>query len=170
MKCLWHWESDCRSNFFSRTAHLCAVTYIIEISLIVMLTQKIFYYFPISFANSSRATGMVLFHRKAKFWHFNRYKIYSICFECIWAEVSNALLWSRVYLSVALRLPSVCHKLVMFSPSPLKMQNGIQQNLTGSRISTSSTKFVFFGLIRKTRGATVTGCAPVVSFSWKGLY
>ena len=78
MKCLWHWEPDCRSNFFSPTAHLCAVTNITEISLIVMLTtnlllftQKIFYYFPISFDNSSRATGMVLFHRKAKFWHFN---------------------------------------------------------------------------------------------------
>ena len=38
-----------------------------------------------------------------------------------------------------------------FSTSPLKPLNGIQQNLTGSKISTSSTKFVFFGLIGKTR-------------------
>ena len=38
-----------------------------------------------------------------------------------------------------------------FSTSPLKLLNGIQQNLTGSKISTSSTKFVFFGLIGKTR-------------------
>ena len=38
-----------------------------------------------------------------------------------------------------------------FSTSPLKPMNGIQRNLTGSKISTSSTKFVFFGLIRKTR-------------------
>ena len=38
-----------------------------------------------------------------------------------------------------------------FSTSPLKPLNGIQRNLTGSKISTSSTKFVFFGLIRKTR-------------------
>ena len=37
-----------------------------------------------------------------------------------------------------------------FSTSPLKL-NGIQRNLTGSKISTSSTKFVFFGPIRKTR-------------------
>ena len=39
-----------------------------------------------------------------------------------------------------------------FSTSPLKPLNGIQQNLTGSKISTSSsssTKFVFFGPIRK---------------------
>ena len=36
-----------------------------------------------------------------------------------------------------------------FSTSPLKPLNGIQRNLTGSKISTSSTKFVFFGLIRK---------------------
>ena len=39
----------------------------------------------------------------------------------------------------------------MFSTSPLKPLNGIERNLTGSKISTSSTKFVFFGLIRKTR-------------------
>ena len=38
-----------------------------------------------------------------------------------------------------------------FSTSPLKLLNRIQQNLTGSKISTSSTKFVFFGPIRKTR-------------------
>ena len=38
-----------------------------------------------------------------------------------------------------------------FSTSPLKPLNGIQQNLTGSKISTSSTKFVFFGSIGKTR-------------------
>ena len=37
-----------------------------------------------------------------------------------------------------------------FQP-PLKPLNRIQRNLTGSKISTSSTKFVFFGLIRKTR-------------------
>ena len=38
-----------------------------------------------------------------------------------------------------------------FSTSPLKPLNGIQPNLTGSKISTPSTKFVFFGPIRKTR-------------------
>ena len=38
-----------------------------------------------------------------------------------------------------------------FSTSPLKPLNGIQGNLTGSKISTPSTKFVFFGPIRKTR-------------------
>ena len=38
-----------------------------------------------------------------------------------------------------------------FSTSPLKPLNGIQRNLTGSKISTSSTKLVFFGLIGKTR-------------------
>ena len=37
------------------------------------------------------------------------------------------------------------------STSPLKPLNGVQRNLTGSKISTSSTNFVFFGLIRKTR-------------------
>ena len=38
-----------------------------------------------------------------------------------------------------------------FSTSPLKPLNRIQQNLTGSKISMSSTKFVFFGPIGKTR-------------------
>ena len=38
-----------------------------------------------------------------------------------------------------------------FSTSPLKPLNGIQRNLTGSKISTPSTKVVFFGPIGKTR-------------------
>ena len=38
-----------------------------------------------------------------------------------------------------------------FSTSPLKLQNGIQQNLTGSKITMSSTKVVFFWLIGKIR-------------------
>ena len=38
-----------------------------------------------------------------------------------------------------------------FSTSSLKPPNGIQRNLTGSKISTSSTKFVFFGPMGKTR-------------------
>ena len=38
-----------------------------------------------------------------------------------------------------------------FSTSPLKPLNGIQRHLTGSKISTSSTSFVFFGPIEKTR-------------------
>ena len=38
-----------------------------------------------------------------------------------------------------------------FSTSPLKPLNRIQRNLTGSKILMSSTKFVFFGPIGKTR-------------------
>ena len=38
-----------------------------------------------------------------------------------------------------------------FSTSPLKPLNGIQRNLTGSKISTSSTKFVFVRPIGKRR-------------------
>ena len=38
-----------------------------------------------------------------------------------------------------------------FSTSPLKPLNRIQRNLTGSKISMSSTKFMFFGPIGKTR-------------------
>ena len=38
-----------------------------------------------------------------------------------------------------------------FSTSVLKPSSGIQRNLTGSKIKASSTKFVFFGQIGKTR-------------------
>ena len=38
-----------------------------------------------------------------------------------------------------------------FSTSPQKPLKGIQRNLTESKISTSSTKFAFFGLTGKTR-------------------
>ena len=37
-----------------------------------------------------------------------------------------------------------------FSTSPLKPLNGIERNLTGSKISMYSTKFVFFGPIKMT--------------------
>ena len=40
-KCLWPWEPDRRSNFFfSPPAHLCAVTYMTEISLIMTLNNQ----------------------------------------------------------------------------------------------------------------------------------
>ena len=39
-KCLWRWEPDRRSNFFIPPAHLCAVTYITEISLHVTLSNR----------------------------------------------------------------------------------------------------------------------------------
>ena len=40
-KCLWRWEPDRRSNFFfSPPAHLCAVTCMTEISLIVTLNNQ----------------------------------------------------------------------------------------------------------------------------------
>ena len=42
-----------------------------------------------------------------------------------------------------------------FSTSPLKPLNGIQRNLTGSKISTPSTKVVFFGLIGKNKMAAL---------------
>ena len=40
-QCLWRWEPDRRSYFFfSPPAHLCAVTYMTEISLIVTLNKQ----------------------------------------------------------------------------------------------------------------------------------
>ena len=42
-----------------------------------------------------------------------------------------------------------------FWTSPLKPLNGLQRNLTGRKISTSSTKFVFFWADRKNRRAAL---------------
>ena len=52
-----------------------------------------------------------------------------------------------------------------FSTSPLKPLNGIQRNLTGSKISTSSTKFVFFRPIGKTRWPPGLWLAEIFSTS-----
>ena len=55
-----------------------------------------------------------------------------------------------------------------FSTSSLKLLNGIQRNLTGSKISTSSTKFVFFRQIVKTNGRY--GLWLAESFCWLLLW
>ena len=60
----------------------------------------------------------------------------------------HALSVVRPSVCLSVRRPSLTFT---FSTSPLKPLNGIQRNLTRSKISTSSTEFVFFGLIRKTR-------------------
>ena len=76
-----------------------------------------------------------------------------------WTEFNETLQEARSQLP----LPSLCFSgwsekqdgrpglwlAETFSTSPLKPLNRIQWNLTGSKISMSSTKFVFFGLIRK---------------------
>ena len=78
-----------------------------------------------------------------------------------WREIKETWQEARSYLP----LPSLCFSgrwekqngrsglwlAETFSTSSLKPLNGIQRNLTGSKISTSSTKFVFFGSIGKTR-------------------
>ena len=77
------------------------------------------------------------------------------------AERNSTKLDRKQYLKVL--LPSLCFSgrsekqdgrpglwlAETFSTSPLKPMNGIQRNLTGSKISTSSTKFVFWGPISK---------------------
>ena len=63
--------------------------------------------------------------------------LYQVC--VFWADRKNKMA----------ALASDCLRHI--STSPLKPLNGIQQNLTGSKISTSCTRFVFFGWIGKTR-------------------
>ena len=55
------------------------------------------------------------------------------------AHDSSALLWSRV-----VRHPSDVDNFSHFRLHPLKPLNGIQRNITGNKISSSSTKLVFF--------------------------
>ena len=70
-------------------------------------------------------------------------------------DLSRRLKWT-----IVVRLPTVCPSvrpspvrryLFTFATSSLKPLNGIPRSLTGSKILTSSTKFVFFGPIGKTR-------------------
>ena len=57
-----------------------------------------------------------------------------------------------------------------FSTSPLKPLNRIRQNLTGSKIATSSTKYMFFRPIGKTRWPPGLWFAKTFSTSpWKPL-
>ena len=66
------------------------------------------------------------------------------------AYVNRRLKYAIVLLS-DLQTHVVRRQLFTFSTSPLKPLNAIQRNLTGSKTSTPSSKFVFFGLIGKTR-------------------
>ena len=61
-----------------------------------------------------------------------------------------SLHWKRDNFYI--ELMTCCQQRVFFT-SPLKALKGIQRNLTGSKISTSSTNFVFFGPIRKKDGS-----------------
>ena len=63
-KCLWRWEPDRRSNFFSPPAHICAVTYITDISLIVTLNNQ-FTYLPAHHHSAPVVSGNFLVKRKS---------------------------------------------------------------------------------------------------------
>ena len=65
-KCLWRWEPDRRSNFFfNPPAHLCAVTYMTEISLIVTLSnQYTFTLFKKCIFRKNSAAGRIFLLKK----------------------------------------------------------------------------------------------------------
>ena len=71
-----------------------------------------------------------------------------------WQEARSYLLLQSLCFSGRSEKQDGCPGLWLaetFSTSSLKLLKGIQCNLTGSKTSTSSTKFVFFGPIGKTR-------------------
>ena len=86
--------------------------------------------------SQSEARAAILFFRSARKTQTSQRPLQSLCFSG-WSEKQDG----RPGLWLA----------ETFSTSPLKQLNGIQPNFTGSKISMSSTKFVFFGLIGKTR-------------------
>ena len=75
-------------------------------------------------------------------------------FHDTWQEARSQRPLPSLYFSGRSEKQNGCPGLWLaetFSTSPLIPLNGIQRNLTGSKISTSSTKFVFFGPIGKTK-------------------
>ena len=86
--------------------------------------------------------------------HFNKF-IYRIhLYQCTWAEARSQRHLQSLCFSGRSEKQDGRPGLWLaetFSTSPLKQLNGIQLNLTGSKIITSSTKFVFIGPIGKTR-------------------
>ena len=73
-------------------------------------------------------------------------------FNGTWQEARSQRPLPSLYFSGWLEKQDGCPGLWFaetFSTSLLKPRNEIQRNLTGSKISTPSTKFVFFGLISK---------------------
>ena len=75
-------------------------------------------------------------------------------FKETWQEARSQRPLPSLYFSGQSEKPDGCPGLWLaetFSTSSLKPLNRIEQNLIGSKISTPSTKFVFFGPIGKTR-------------------
>ena len=75
-------------------------------------------------------------------------------FNETWQEARSQCPLPSLYFSGRSEKQDSCPGLWLaetFSTSPLKPLNRIQRNLTGNKISMSSTKFVFFGPIGKTR-------------------
>ena len=85
-----------------------------------------------------------------KSWNFSL----SVFFCCFLVHLSRRLKCTIVIIRCPSSVrPSVVRPSLTFTflTSSLKPLNRFQRNLTGSKISTSSTKFVFFGPIGKTR-------------------
>ena len=79
-------------------------------------------------------------------------------FNETWQEARSQRPLPSLCFSGRLEKQDGCHSLWLaetLSNFPLKPLNGIQRNLTGSKISTSSTKFVFFGPVGKNKMAVL---------------
>ena len=102
-----------------------------------------------------RGRAAILFFRSARKTQTSQRPLPSLCFSGLSAEKQDG--HPGLWLAET------------FSTFPLKPLNKIQQNLTESKISTSSTKFVFFWLIGKTRWPPGLWLAETFSTSLKLL-
>ena len=155
--------------------HYCDHTSVVRLSVRPSLTFHIFDFSSETTEQNStkldRKQELNILYQVCVFWVDRKNKMATLASD--WLRHFRLLLWNRCTefnetwqeARSQCPLPSLCFSgrsekqddrpglwlVETFLTSPLKPLNGIQQNLTGSKISTSSTKFVFFGPIGKTR-------------------
>ena len=167
----------CKKSVFSAPEPLKAQVHYCEHALsVVLLSLLTFHIFDFSSETAEqnskkldRKQDLNVLYQVCVFWVDRKNKMAALASD--WLRHFRPLLWNRwtefnkTWQEARSQhpLPSLCFSgqsekqdgrpglwLEKFSTS-LKLLNGIQRNLTGSKISMSSIKFVFFGLVGKRR-------------------
>ena len=175
------WNFTLNNVFFSAPEPKAQVHYcdhalsVVRLSVCPSLTFHIFDFFSETAEQNSTKQDLNVLYKVCVFRADRKNKMAALASDWLrhWLRHFRLLLWNRwtefneTWQAARSQrpLPSLCFSgrsekqdgrpglwlAETFSTSHLKLLNGIQLNLTGSKISTSSTKFVFFGLIGKTR-------------------